>query len=81
MRAWQDPTHKRAISEASFLYANKEWRTSQGLDHYPITCDFDFSYGYALAPELTTRSQEYRDYAIKHLWNSVQDLHVTLTRR
>jgi predicted SAM-dependent methyltransferase len=81
MRAWQDPTHKRAISEASFLYANKDWRTANGLDHYPITCDWDFSYAYALAPELTTRSQEYRDYAIKHLWNAVQDLHVTLTRR
>ena len=46
MRAWQDPTHKRAISEATFLYANKSWRVSQGLDRYPITCDFDFSYGY-----------------------------------
>ena len=81
MRAWQDPTHVRAISEASFLYWNKDWRTANKLDHYPITCDFDFHYAYALAPELTTRSQEYRDYAIKHLWNAVQDLHVTLTRR
>lgn len=81
MRAWQDPTHKRAISEATFLYGNKEWRTSQGLDHYPITCDWDFSYGYQLAPELATRNQEYRDYAIKHLANAVTDIHVTLTRR
>jgi predicted SAM-dependent methyltransferase len=81
MRAWQDPTHTRAISEASFLYFNKEWRTREGLDHYPITCDFDFAYAYSLAPELTTRSQDYRDYAIKYLWNAVNDLHVTLTRR
>jgi SAM-dependent methyltransferase len=81
MRAWQDPTHKRAISEASFLYANKAWRVANKLDHYPITCDWDFSYGYALNAEYATRNQEHRDYAIKHLWNTVDDLHVTLTRR
>ena len=81
MRAWQDPTHKRAIREATFLYANKSWRVSQGLDHYPITCDFDFSYGYAVNPAWTTRSQEARDFAIRHYFNAVDDLHVTLTKR
>lgn len=81
MRAWQDPTHKRAISEASFLYANKGWRAANKLDHYPIACDFDFSYGYVLAPEWAQRSQETRDFAIRHYMNVVTDLHVTLTRR
>lgn len=81
MRAWQDPTHVRAISEASFLYFNKGWRTDQKLDHYPITCDFDFTYGYALEPGWATRSQEARDFAVKHYLNVVADLHVTLTRR
>ena len=81
MRAWQDPTHRRAISEATFLYFNKDWRVSQGLDHYPVTCDFDFAFAYALNAALQTRSQEYRDYAIRHLWNAVDDLHVTLTKR
>jgi SAM-dependent methyltransferase len=47
MRCWQDPTHKRAISEATFLYYNKEWRTNNKLDHYPIDCDFD----YCVSPE------------------------------
>jgi predicted SAM-dependent methyltransferase len=81
MRAWQDPTHVRAISEATFLYFNKDWRVSQKLDHYPITCDFDYSYGYAMAPEWAVRSQEARDFAIRHYWNVVNDLHVTLTRK
>lgn len=80
-RAWQDPTHRRAISEQTFLYFNKGWRTAQQLDHYPITCDFDFSYGYALNPAWQTRSQEARDFAIRHYWNVVDDLHVTLTKR
>lgn len=81
MRAWQDPLHVRAISEATFLYFNKGWRTAQQLDHYPITCDFDFSYGYDLAPEWGMRSQEARDFAIKHYMNVVHDIHVTMTRR
>jgi hypothetical protein len=51
MRAWQDSTHQRAISEASFLYLNKQWRISNKLDHYPVSCDFDFNYGYILTPE------------------------------
>lgn len=33
MRCWQDPTHTRAISEASFLYFNKDWRVQNKLDH------------------------------------------------
>jgi hypothetical protein len=81
MRAWQDPTHVRAISEASFLYWNKGWRVANKLDHYPITCDFDFSYGYGLNAAWITRSQEARDFAIRHYFNAVDDLHVTLTKR
>jgi len=81
MRAWQDPTHTRAISEASFLYFNKAWRASQQLDHYPITCDFDYTFGYAVNPTWATRSQEARDFAIRHYFNAVDDLHVMLTKR
>ena len=44
IRAWQDPTHTRVISENTFLYYNKEWRIANQLDHYPIKTDFDFGY-------------------------------------
>jgi len=81
MRAWQDPTHQRAISEASFLYVNKQWRIDNKLDHYPVQCDFDFSYGYVLAPEWQTRSQESQAFAIKHYNNVVTDIQVQLIKR
>jgi ubiquinone/menaquinone biosynthesis C-methylase UbiE len=81
MRAWQDPTHKRAISEASFLYFNKGWRDQNGLSHYNIKSDFDFSYGYAIDPTWGNRSEEARGFAIKHYWNVVNDIQVTLTKR
>jgi SAM-dependent methyltransferase len=81
MRAWQDPTHQRAISEASFLYLNKQWRIDNRLDHYPITCDFDFSYGYVVSPEWQNRSQETQTFAIQHYINVVSDIQITLTKR
>ena len=81
MRAWQDPTHQRAISEASFLYLNKQWRIDNKLDHYPIECDFDFSYGYVLSPEWQNRNQETQTFAIQHYINVVSDIQITMTKR
>jgi len=80
-RAWWDPTHQRAISEASFLYLNKQWRIDNKLDHYPVSCDFDFSYGYVLAPEWQNRSQEVQTFATQHYLNVVSDIQVMLTKR
>jgi predicted SAM-dependent methyltransferase len=81
VRCWQDPTHKHAISEHSLLYYNKAWRDQNGLDHYPITADFDFSFGYAFYPEWQNRSEEARAFAIKYYINVVSDLQATLTKR
>lgn len=81
MRAWQDPTHQRAISEASFLYLNKQWRIDNKLDHYPISCDFDFNYGYVLDPEWQNRSQEAQMFAIKHYINVVTDIQIQIIKR
>ena len=79
--AWQDPTHLRAISEASFLYANKEWRKTNGLDHYPVSCDFDFFYNFALNGRLAGRNPEYVGQQVATTINAVDDIVVTLMRR
>jgi len=81
MRAWQDPTHHRAISEASFLYLNKQWRVDNKLDHYPVSCDFDFTYGYAVSPEWQQRNQDAQAFAIRNYMNAVSDIQVTLVKR
>lgn len=81
MRAWQDPSHNRAISEASFLYLNKQWRIDNQLDHYPITCDFDFSYGYVVNPDWQNRNQEAQGFAIRNYINAVSDIQVMLVKR
>jgi SAM-dependent methyltransferase len=81
VRAWQDPTHVRPISEASFFYYNKGWRESQKLDHYPIKSDFDFTYGYAFAHEWQNRSEEAKQFAVKHYLNVITDIQVSLKKR
>jgi hypothetical protein len=81
MRAWQDPTHQRAISEASFLYLNKQWRIDNKLDHYTVKCDFDFSYGYVMSPEWQNRSQEAVTFAMQHYINVVNDIQILLVKK
>ena len=81
IRCWQDPTHKRAISEATFFYFNKGWRETNKLDHYNIKSDFDFSYGYELNPAWANRSEEARNFAIAHYTNVINDVHVVLTKK
>lgn len=81
MRAWQDPTHTRAISEATFLYFNKSWRKANRLNHYPIKSDFDFSFGYDFTPDWAMRSEEARAFAVRHYTNVVSDIIVMLTKK
>jgi predicted SAM-dependent methyltransferase len=81
-RAWQDPTHKQFISEWSFLYYNRQWRVENKLEQYPITCDFDFVYGYNIIdPEWNSRPDAAKQFAVKHYWDVVADIMVTLTKR
>ena len=81
IRCWQDPTHRRAISDATFLYFNKGWRDVNKLDHYGLKCDFDFTQGYDIAGDWASRHDDSRNNAILHYNNIVNDIHVVLTKR
>ena len=81
VRAWQDPTHKRAISEFTFMYFNKQWRDANKLEHYGIKSDFDFTYGYMVDPAWQNRSEEARNFAIRFYINAVSDIQVVITKR
>lgn len=80
-RCWQDPTHRRAITDATFFYVSREWRTTNKLDHYGMTCDFEATWGYAFDGDLNTRNDEYRQFAVRHYLNAVADIHVTLKKK
>jgi hypothetical protein len=80
IRAWQDPLTRRSLTETTFLFFNKEWRQQNKVAHYPIQANFKFDYGYSIYPEWVSRSQEARDFAIRHYHNVVSDLQVTLEK-
>lgn len=79
IRAWQDPTHKRIISEATFLYFQKGWREANKLDHYQIKSDFTVTQMVVyFNPPWDKRTEEARQFAQQHYWNVVSDLLVEL---
>lgn len=81
MRSWQDPTHTRSISEATFLYYNQDWLKANRLDHYPIKANFDFSYGYDFAPDWAMRSEEAKAFAVRHYTNVIMDIQAVLIKK
>ena len=81
MRCWQDPTHVRAINEASWFYFNKNWRDVNKLDHYGVKSDFDFTYGYDISTTWANRNEEAKNFAILHYNNVINDIHVLLTKK
>lgn len=81
-RAWQDPTHVRAIVEESFFYLDKNFRKSNKLEHYLADVDFEFQVVYnGVDPHWANKSEEARNFAIKHYWNVVQDVQCNIKKR
>ncbi|MCX7778668.1 MAG: class I SAM-dependent methyltransferase [Patescibacteria group bacterium] len=79
IRAWQDPTHKRAISEATFLYFDRDWRKANKLDHYPIKSNFKIQQIMVFFnPPWDKKTEEARQFAAQHYWNVVSDILVEL---
>lgn len=79
IRCWQDPTHTRALSEATWLYYQKPWREANKLDHYPIHCDFEVLNMVLFFNEpWNQKSEEARQFAARHYHNVVSDIMVEL---
>lgn len=79
--ASQDPTHKRAISEQTFLYFNREWRETNRLGHYPIISDFKIeTIERSLHPDFSDQSADAIAFAATHYWNVINEIAVTLRK-
>lgn len=79
IRATQDFTHVRSISENTFLYFNQPWLKSQLLYHYGVGCDFDIEViKYIYGTNWEARSIDAREWARVHYANAVLDIIVQL---
>lgn len=75
IRAWQDPTHVRAISEVTYYYFSKEWREVQKLDHYPVEGDFEVvNISASFNSPWDMKSEEAREFARVHYFNVISDI-------
>lgn len=75
IRAWQDPTHTRAITDITFHYFCREFQDMTKVGHYLGKCNFELiSRTYVLNKEWEPRGDEARAWATKHYWNVVDDI-------
>lgn len=81
IRAVQDPTHKRFISEAMFQYFSAKGRKALGVDHYPIKADFDVEeMRFHFPMEMQQIPEDERKYLLQHCWNTAADIEVILKK-
>lgn len=80
IRAWQDPTHVRAISEATFNYVNKKWLKDVKMDHYASNkANFEVVKVMMMLNEpWNTKSEDARQFAVRHYFNVVSDIYAEL---
>lgn len=81
IRAWQDPTHKRPISEGFFYYFSAKMRKSMMVEHYGIKSDFDIQdIAYHFPEHMKDMPNDERDFMRCHAWNTVADIEVWLKK-
>jgi predicted SAM-dependent methyltransferase len=73
-RGFWDPTHRRFFMEQTFLYASKEWRTTQKLDHYKCGADLKvLDVQSIVSPDLNLIHPTAAARYMTNFWNSIHD--------
>lgn len=77
-RAFQDPTHRRFIAQATFFYLSADWRKGNKLDHYLVKCNFTGDVNFSFDASIQSRHEEVQKELFQHAWNVMQDWLVVL---
>jgi len=81
-RAYGDLTHQwPPVSEFWFNYLNKAWREANAPHNDAYTCDFDFTVGYGMHPQMALRNQEFQMFAFMFYKEAAQDIVATLIKK
>lgn len=81
IRAFQDPSHQRFISEATYAYFNADWRKENRLEYYPIKTDFEvIDCQYIYHDDTKGIDEGDKMFALKHFWNVGADMRVILKK-
>jgi predicted SAM-dependent methyltransferase len=77
-RAFQDPTHRRFIAQATFFYFSADWRKLNKLDHYLVKCNFSGDVNFSFDSQVSGRHEEVQKELFQHAWNVMHDWIVVL---
>ena len=81
MRAFQDPTHQRMITEATYAYFDLDWRKTNKLEYYPIKTNFKVvKHDYIYHEESRNIEKQDQEFGLKHFWNVGADMRVILQK-
>lgn len=81
-RAWQDPSHVRAITPLWFLYWDKDWRRQEAIVYFdPIDFVIVGGIGLVMNAAWFGKSSLEQEWAAQHCPNAVDDLRVVLKKR
>lgn len=81
-RAYGDLTHKwPPVSEMWFYYLSKVWREQNAPHNDMYVCDFEVTWGYGMKPELMSRNEEYKAYAMNNYKEAVTDIIATFAKK
>ena len=69
------------VAEAWFFNLNNDYRKQDANHDKRYKCDFDFTCGYSLHPQLVSRNQEYQQHAITFWKEAGQDLIATIIKK
>jgi hypothetical protein len=75
------PLFQEPFYEGALYFLSKDWRTLNAPEVTQYTCNFDATWGYNLHPNLTTRNQEYQQFALSNYCNAALDLFITLKKK
>lgn len=74
-RAYGDLTHQwPPVTEFWFFYLSKAWRDVNAPHNDFYECDFQISYGYSMRPDLISRAEEHRNFALTNYKEAAQDI-------
>lgn len=80
-RAYGDPTHQwPPVVEFFWYYLDKGWRATNA-PHLDLKCDFAVTWGYNVAREWQSRTQETQLFGINHYREVAQDMIATAVKR
>ena len=81
MRAFQDPSHQRYITEATYAYFSEQWRKDNKLEYYPIKTDFKVvGCEYVYHDDSQNIDIEDQQFGLKHFWNVGADMKVIIQK-